>query len=365
MRTNLTRRLGPAVGLVAATGLLAGCFSAEYDVTINDDGTADIAVVALIDTERLTELGGILGEDTSGLEGLGGEELLAELTGGEGVCTGIADSFEGYDVTTEAIEEDGRVGSRCVVEGVPIDELTDLGDESSLTISQEGPITRFDAVLEGVDELTGGSEQLVELLDIDLSELFSISVSATAPGSLGENNASSTDGSTATWQITPEAAFIENGDAAMTAEWSTEGGSSNTWLIVLLVIAALALVALVVFLVLRARKDAAGGAAEAPSVGDATTPPPPGTAPPAPGATAPMTTPVTAPPPPPGAVTPPPPGPTTDPTGPSGPGVPSAVPPPPPGTTPPTMPLPHTPEPPATPRLPDPPSATPPPPPPG
>ena len=56
--------------------MLAGCFSVESNITIDDDGTADVELVTLIDTDRLSELGGLLGEDTGMLDGLGGEELL-------------------------------------------------------------------------------------------------------------------------------------------------------------------------------------------------------------------------------------------------------------------------------------------------
>ena len=57
--------------------LFAGCLSVESNLTINDDGTVDVQLSTVIDTEQLGRIGGLLGEDTNVLEGLGGDELLS------------------------------------------------------------------------------------------------------------------------------------------------------------------------------------------------------------------------------------------------------------------------------------------------
>ena len=321
--------------------MLAGCFSVESNITIDDDGTADVELVTLIDTDRLSELGGLLGEDTGMLDGLGGEELLQELTQGEDPCGDLGSSFTEYDVSTREIDNGSEVGVGCTVEGVPISELNSIGADSSFAIEQDDAGTRFSAVLEGVDELTGGSDDLTELIDIDLDELFSIVFTATGPGSLGDNNATSTSGATARWEITADAAFVSNGDATMTAEWTPGGDSDNSWVIALLVAVALAVVALIVFLVLRRKRtpDSTAAAATAattappPPPGATTTPPPPppgaATTPPPPTATAPPASP--PPPPPPGSEpTPPPSAPPDAPSGPPSADPPGGTPPPPP-----------------------------------
>jgi hypothetical protein len=284
------RRSAPAALLVIASLLLTGCFRFESTYTINDDGTADVAILTVIDTEQLQELGGLLGQDTSDLIGLGGEELLSTLTEGDDPCGEVTGSLAGYDVDIEEINDDTEVGVKCTVSGVPIEELTTSGQDSSISIEQDDTGTRFTATLQGVDELTGGDESadITELLGLSLDDLFSIDFSVSGPGSLGENNASSTSGSTATWNITADADFVTNGDATLTAEWTPSGSSSsNTWIIVA-ALAVLAVLAAVIFFVLRGRKKAPPAAsgsvvtvAEAPLMSP---PPPPGAAEAPPGA---------------------------------------------------------------------------------
>jgi hypothetical protein len=319
----------PAVALLAATLVLAGCFTVESNVTINDDATADIEIVAVFDIGRLSRFTELLGEDASGLEDLSPDELFSEFTDSGDLCADFEDSYAGYEIIAEDIVDGDQVGGRCIVRGVPIEDLDDIGEESSLTITQDGPITTFNAVLEGVDELTAGSDDFIDLLGVDLDELFSITFSAEGPGSLGANNATSTNGSTATWRVTPGAPFVVGGDATMTAEWSTEGGGSSTWVPVLIVLAVLVALGLLVALLLRRNRGAETG------TGTGTGPPP------------------NVPPPPPGAPAAPPP---------AAPGPPMATMPPAPAVvTPPSTP-PPPPPPPSSPPPPPPPSSTPPPP---
>lgn len=279
------RRAAPAALLVVASLLLTGCFRFESTYTINDDGTADVSILTVIDTEQLEKFGGLLGQDTGDLMGLGGEDLLKTLTEGDDPCGDVTGSLADYDVNVEEINEGTEVGVKCTVAGVPIGELTTSGQGSSISIEQDDAGTRFSATLEGVDDLTGGGDtsEITDLLGVNLDELLSIEFSVSAPGSLGDNNASSTSGSTATWKITPDADFVTNGDAALTAEWTPGGSSgSNTLIIVLAVLAALAVVAAVVFFVLRGRSktpptadDPALAGVDAPPMSP---PPPPGAA---------------------------------------------------------------------------------------
>ena len=251
------RRAVPAALLVVASLVLTGCFRFESTYTINDDGTADVSILTVIDTEQLEELGGLLGQDTGDLMGLGGEDLLSTLTEGEDPCGDVTGSLDGYDVEVEEISDGSEVGVKCTVSGVPIDALTTSGQDSSISIEQDESGTRFTATLQGVDELTGGGDaaDMTELLGVSLDELFSIVFSVSGPGSLGDNNATSTDGSTATWDITPDADFVVDGDATLTAEWTPGGSSSSSTWIIVAVLVALAVIATVVFFVLRSRKS--------------------------------------------------------------------------------------------------------------
>jgi hypothetical protein len=304
------RRTASLAALVAATLVLTSCFRAEFEFSIDDDGTADLSVLTAIDTAQFEELGELLGEDTSGLGDLSGEDLFDELTQGDDPCGDLTGELTEYETEVEQIDEGSEVGVRCTVRDVPIEELTEVGDDSSLRIEQDDDGTRFEATLGGVDELTGGTEglDLGAIPGFDLDDIFSITFTVSAPGSIGDNNATSTSGSTATWVVTADADFVENGDAVMRAEWTPGGGSgSNTWIIVAVILALVA-IAIGVFFVLRSRSVASGGAdASGDAAATGTPPPPPGssppppppTAPPSPSGDAPLSPPPSTPPPPP------------------------------------------------------------------
>ena len=328
-----------ALTLAATSALLAGCFTVEATFTISDDATADIDYLILINTEQLEEFAGLLGEDAGALDELSGDALLEEFTGGDDPCGDLTEELTQYEVSTREVDEDGQVGVGCTVSAVPVAELNSLGDDtSSFSIEQDDAGTRFNAVLEGVDEIAGDpadTEMMTEMLGVSLDDLFTIRFTVTAPGSLGENNASSTDGATATWDVKPDADFVTDGDATMTAEWTPGGGDdgSSIWIIVAIVAIVAAIAALVVVLVKRSKgsKGSAGSAdaVDGAVVGTPPPPPPATTAPPPPGIAAPATTP---PPPAPGTPaspsTPPPPPPPTA-TEPPTSGGPSSTPPPP------------------------------------
>ena len=316
------RTIRPALSalVIAAAGvLLAGCFTVEATFTINDDATADLDYLILIDTEQLEDFAGLLGEDTSALGDLSGDALLEEITGGDDPCSDLTAELTEYEVSTREINENGEVGVGCTVSGIPVTELNSLGDDtSSFSIEQDADGTRFNAVLEGVDELAGDpaeTDAMVDLLGLDLDDLFTIRFVVSAPGSLGSNNASSTSGSTATWDVKADADFVTDGDATMTAEWTPggDGGGSSALLIVLIVAALAAVAAIAVVLIKRSKstpdeptpspeEPAVPTSAMAPPAMAPTPPPPPPPAPPSPPASSP-------PPPPPGSSSPPPPPP--------------------------------------------------------
>lgn len=314
MTRRTTRTVTSALAVAATAVLLAGCFTVEATFTINDDATADIDYLILIDTEQLQEFAGLLGEDTGALDGLSGDALLEEFTGGEDPCGDLTAELTDYEVTVRQIDEDGEVGVGCTVTGIPVAEFNSLGDDAStFSIEQDDQGTRFEAVLDGVDELTGDpaeTDAMTEMLGVTLDDLFTIKFSASGPGSLGENNATSTDGSTATWDVKPDSEFVENGDATMTAEWTPGGGGgsggSSTGIIILVILAAV-VAAVVAFVLVKRSKgpknDALGEASvSAPSAYPAgMTGADTAVVPPAPTFTPPPVAPSTPPPPPPSA----------------------------------------------------------------
>ncbi len=313
MTRRTTRTVTSALALAATSALLAGCFTLEATFTINEDATADVDYLILIDTAQLQEFAGLLGEDTEELDGLSGDAILEEFTGGDDPCGDLTAELTDYEVTVRQIDEDGEVGVGCTVTGVPVDELNSLGDDtSSFSIEHDEQGTRFNAVLEGVDELTGDpaeTDAMTEMLGVTLDDLFTIKFTVSAPGSLGENNATSTDGSTATWEVKPDSEFVTDGDATMTAEWTPGGGGSgsSTWIIILVLLAVVAAAA-VAYVLFKRSKGPQGGASDDAAMADTaafpagmTVPDSAVAPPPAPSVTPPPVAPSAPPPPPPAA----------------------------------------------------------------
>lgn len=255
-------RLTPLLAVAALTVLLSGCFSVESTFTVHDDATADVSYLVLIDTDQLGMLSGMLGDEAGDLGDLSGDALVDEMMGGEDPCGELESDLSGYDITTTEINEDGKAGVRCTVANVPLDEINEqmeAEDGSSFHIEQDDTGTRFTATFGGVDDLTGdlgGGEDMGDMGDMfDFEDMFSIVIKVSAPGSLGDNNATSTDGATASWSITPDAPFVSGGDAEMFAEWTPGGGGSSSgsavlW-IILGIVAAIVVAGVIFFLVKR------------------------------------------------------------------------------------------------------------------
>jgi hypothetical protein len=300
MKRLTARRAVPFAGLLASTLLFAGCLAVESNLTINDDGTVDVQLSTVIDTEQLGRIGGLLGEDTNLLDGLGGDELLSQLTDGQNPCGDLTGALTDYEATTDEISDGSKVGVSCTVTGVPIEDLTTIGEGSSFTIEQDDAGTRLSAQIEGLDQLTsglgdlgdipGGTDAITELLGINLDELFTITFNVTGPGTLGENNATSTDGATATWDITTDSSFVSDGTATLTAEWTPGGGSgSSTWIILAVIAAIIIIAAIVAAIVISKRRSSRPGTDTAGDAGIAPTGPPTAPLTDAPPAPAPVT----------------------------------------------------------------------------
>ncbi|MEO1055730.1 MAG: hypothetical protein AAFY28_02310, partial [Actinomycetota bacterium] len=160
--------------VVVASIALSGCLEFESTFEISDDGTVDIGIVTAVDTAQLEQLGSLFGEDAAGLTG-------DELLGDDDPCGDLTADLTGYEVTTTEINEDGRVGVGCTVSGVPVAELTDLGDDSVLAITQNDEGTTFDLSLSGVSELTGGDTGDLDALGFSFEELLDFRFVVSAP----------------------------------------------------------------------------------------------------------------------------------------------------------------------------------------
>jgi hypothetical protein len=262
----------------AAIVLLTGCFRLESTFDISDDGTADVEVVTAFDLGQLGQLAELFGQDASELEDLSGEDLLQEFAEGTDPCADLAGSISDLEVTTTEIDDGDVRGVGCTIEDVPIDELSALGDGTQLAITQTDEATTFELQLTGVGDLTGSTEE-IPLPGLEIDDLIEVRFSATAPGSLEEENATSTSGATATWVVTADAEFVQGDTAVMTASWGPDDGSGSGWLIVLIValvvIGLLVVLGLVLLPRLRPAPDELAGGGEAeppfPPTGDAAT----------------------------------------------------------------------------------------------
>lgn len=261
MTPRPTARRGVVVALITSLVLLvSGCFAAEMNLTINDDD-ADVAYTLLVDVDRLVELAEALGSELPDLSGLSGEALIDQILEGEDPCAEIRSVLPDREVTVSEVSEGGRRGVRCTMTGVPFDVLNSLGDDTAIRVLRDGSTTTVEIDLTGVEDLTSDTEQLGAEAGLAFEDLYEIRFVVTAQGSLSEHNATSTEGATAVWLITPDAAFIEGGTASMRATWTAEGdGGGGGGLAIAAVIAVAVLGALaVVGVVLRRRSSGSGG----------------------------------------------------------------------------------------------------------
>jgi len=268
MTPRPTARQGAVVALLTSLVLLvSGCFAAEMNLTINDDD-ADVAYTLLVDVDRLVELAGALGSDLPDLSGLTGEALIEQILEGEDPCADIRASLPDREVTVSEVAEGGRRGVRCTVVGVPFDALSSLGDDTAIRVLRDGSTTAVEVDLTGVEDLTSGTDQLGAEVGLAFEDLYEIRFVVTAQGTLSEHNATSTEGATAVWLITPDAAFIEGGTASMRATWTAEGDGGGAGLAIAAVIAVAVLGTLAVVGVVLRRRSSASRATPLP-------PPPP------------------------------------------------------------------------------------------
>jgi hypothetical protein len=326
MRSTIVR-----AGLIAgAAVLLTGCLQAELDMTIDEDGSAELVVTTELDFGAARDL---FGDGAEGLEdfGIGSIDELIDQAMEDPSASGSTVDTEGLpddaEVDTDTERDGDRVISTTTVSNVDYEDLNAWFEASEddgleLTIDRDGDEWTVEgtADIQGVrDQATGDlpSEELPGDLGEGFQELLgdiSIAIVATLPGGVAEHEGGEVDGSTVRWTFTPE-----DDDGDFSARWApgAGGGGSSVGVIVAVVVVALLLVALVVWLIRRGRSrgssatpgtdlppggapvaagpmaGAAGPVAGVPT-GGASLPPPGGFSPP---------------PPPPGPATPPPPPP--------------------------------------------------------
>lgn len=268
------------IGLLVLMLLATSCFRVEANIVVEDDGALSVDLLSAINADTVTSVVGDFDE-------LGVDP--AEIGSPDEICEGF-NSDTGNDFPEGAVitpfNEDGFCGQRVFVQypasmdqGANISEVLD-GDTPTV-LRKEGENWIFDTGLD-TDDLTEGTDGVPDFLADALFEQASFKLSVRLPGKPieGQNNATSIDGNTFTWDID----FLNPPDRlfAQTEPGTPGGGSGGTnWLLIGLVIAGLLVAGALIWTLMKNRTKTAASDGPAPYV-------PPGAEGAQPGAAAPV-----------------------------------------------------------------------------
>lgn len=201
-----------AVTLIALTG----CVSVNYEVTLNKDGTADVAYVYGIDKEILSQMGTTSDYVTSDMK------QNAE-TGGYETEEYSDDEIEGFRATKHV----DNLADISLSEAFGSEYVTD-SEENQFKIEKSGIKTKY------------SQNAKIDLSNMDTSTASMVTMKYTVklPTKVGENNAAevSEDGKTLTWNLT----------AGEVNEINFEATSTNIAIIILIVVIVAAIIVAVV-----------------------------------------------------------------------------------------------------------------------
>ena len=210
------RPLRPArVAVLAAVTALAlsGCIKLDMDLTVSGDDTVSGAVIFAID------------DSFADLPGVDPKDLF------DG--TSPVDQPSAGSVREESYEADGKVGTRLVFEGVPIEEFSQGEGEDALRITRQGETyvvtgsldLTGDETAAGADGADGADGTAGETPPVDLGAITDaeVRVAITFPGAVISSNGD-VDGNTVVW----EPAFGEVVEVQAVAE----RGSTFPWSLV-------------------------------------------------------------------------------------------------------------------------------------
>ncbi len=194
--------------LAAVTALaLSGCIKLDMDLTVSSDDTVSGAVIFAID------------DSFADLPGVDPKDLF------EG--TSPVDQPSAGSVREEPYEADGKVGTRLVFEGVPIEEFSQGEGEDALRITRQGEtyVVTGSLDLTGDETAAGADGTTGETPPVDLGAITDaeVRVAITFPGAVISSNGD-VDGNTVVW----EPAFGEVVEVQAVAE----RGSTFPWSLV-------------------------------------------------------------------------------------------------------------------------------------
>jgi hypothetical protein len=230
-------RSARVAGLAALTALaLSGCVKLDMDLVVSGDDTVSGAVIFAVD------------DSFADLPGVDPADLFAGTSPVEQPSVGT--------VREEPYEADGKVGTRLVFEGVPIEEFSQGEGDDALRIARRGETYvvsgSLDLTGDGASEGADGESPPVDLGDITDAE---VRVAIAFPGPVVSANGA-VDGNTVVW----EPAFGQVTEIEAVAE----RGSQFPWSLVAAGALVAGLAAVGGFLALSMRRGRATSAPSAP-----------------------------------------------------------------------------------------------------
>lgn len=204
--------------------ILTGCVNVNYEVTLNEDGSADVAFVYAFDKETLEQMGTTSESMTEDMQEQSQES-------GYKIETYSDDKMEGF----KAIKHLDNASSLSLSEVFGEENVKDT-DENKISIEKKGSKVIFSQNAE------------IDLTSMDESTASVVTMKYTIklPVKAGENNANevSEDGKTLTWNLT--AGQVNK------VEFKAEKGGIN--IIPIIVVVAVIVVACIVFVIIKVVK---------------------------------------------------------------------------------------------------------------
>ncbi len=253
MSTRRTRTALLAL-LAAAALVLSGCMDVSNDVTLDADGSGKVEISLLFSEQMMAMMAMEHGGDIDAAI----EELRSEMEADSEVPEDVEFVFEeregglymgataSFDTPSELEELLTSGGEEAMFSSF---SLVEHGDSWELTAAAD--TSGFDTSLSGED--LGGSEEMD--IDVDaFAELLggkpTVEFSMTFPGKVTDSNATTVDGTTATWDLLA-------GDGEINATANKAGSSSSIVIVAIIGFAALVAAAVAVPLLVARNKRAA------------------------------------------------------------------------------------------------------------
>lgn len=204
---------------------LTGCVNVNYEVTLNEDGTADIAYVYGFEKEFLEEMG----------------------TTAEDMTSDMKESAEASEYEIEAYSDDNVEGFRAKkhVEDLANISLEEAFGSEYVTDSEENQLK---VEKKGLNTVYSQNAKIdLTSMDPSMASMVTMKYTVNLPVKAGENNASevSKDGKTLTWNL----------EAGAVNEINFKASSSGTMLTIVIIVVALVIIGIVIAVIISTKKS--------------------------------------------------------------------------------------------------------------